>query len=127
MAVADGHGPTGPERLPDGDLSIADIPSDPQPQDEATITSVILFAQTFNGYVEIGQFDDPAWEPIKPLIDEWPPAPLDRSSVRDLRAALFYWQRRHYDQGGWNTADAEAQDLKMVSALLQEIRQRMRP
>jgi hypothetical protein len=119
----------GPDRsaLPDGDLSLADIPPDPQPRNEATITSVILFAQTFNGYVEIGGFDDPAWEPIKALIDKWPRESWDQSSVRDLRATLFYWQRGHYHQGGWYTAEEEERDLAKIRALLQQMRKRLEP
>ena len=118
---------TGPEQsaLPDADLSLADIPPDHQPQDEATITSVILFAQTFNGYAEIGQFDDPAWKRMKALVDDWPRAPLEASSLRDLRAALFYWQRGHYHQGGWYTAESEEHDLASIRALLREMRQRL--
>ena len=120
MDAADGRR----SAIPSEQLTIADLPPDPYAGDEDAILAIIIFAQFYNGYVEISQdTSGPGWRAPLALREAQSAGELQHATLDELRAALFGWQRAHYFQGGWYTEEGEAEDLAWIRLVLGRLRE----
>lgn len=100
-------------RIPTADLKLADIP-----EATASNTEIIRFAQSLNGYQEVGGEASNLGRYIQPLRDQ----PFEAIPLNDLRILLFARQRAHYHQGGgWGDDDPVMDEMR---SLVAEIRKR---
>ena len=102
--------------LPTEALTVSRVPGP-----DASTTDIIRFAQTLNGYTEVGGEDASALGAyIKPLKAAAPKS----LSLRDLRILLFARQRAHYHQGGGWPGEPDTL-MEAMRALTAHIRERV--
>jgi hypothetical protein len=95
-------------------LTLDDIPGP-----DASDRDIIVFAQTLNGYAEVGGEARDLGLYVKLLRGQ----PLEMLSTNDLRILLFARQRAHYHQGGgWPDGDPIMDQMRMLT---HEIRNRV--
>ncbi len=93
--------------IPTDKLTLADIP--PPKADEGEI---VRFAQTLNGYHEVGGEASDLGVYVKQLEAQ----PLPQLSLNDVRILLFARQRAHYHQGGrWGDEDPLMDEMRMLT------------
>ena len=100
--------------IPTEELTLSHVPASDSASGE-----IIRFAQTLNGYHQVGgQARDLGVYVAK--LDE---QPVEALSLDDLRILLFARQRAHYHQGGgWPGSDPLMDQMRMITA---EIRLRL--
>ena len=98
--------------IPTEELTVDNVPA----PDCADI-EFIRFAQTLNGYNEIGgQAGD-----LGAYVTKLNERPVELLSLEELRILLFARQRAHYHQGGgWPDGDPVMDEMRMVTELIRE-------
>ena len=100
--------------IPTEDLTLDHVPAS-----DATDRDIIHFAQTLNGYNQVGG-DMGNFGTYVAKLEKQKPAAL---SLQDLRILLFARQRAHYHQGGgWPDGDPLMDEMR---TLTREIRSRL--
>jgi hypothetical protein len=99
-----------PMTIPTKDLTLDDVPAS-----DSSDVDIIRFAQTLNGYHEVGGEARDLGIYVTKLDDQ----PLDSLSLDDLRILLFARQRAHYHQGGgWPDGDPIMDEMRMLTVLI---------
>lgn len=97
--------------IPTSELTLDNIPA-PDCMD----IDIIRFAQTLNGYVQVGGPASNLGVYIKTFKDR----PLEDLSLEDLRILLFARQRAHYHQGGgWPDGDPVMDEMRRLTLEIQ--------
>jgi hypothetical protein len=92
---------------------------DQVPLPDCSNGEIIRFAQTLNGYEQVGGPAANLGAYIKPFRDR----PIESLSLEDLRILLFARQRAHYHQGGgWPDGDPIMDEMR---GLTLQIRSRL--
>lgn len=100
-------------KIPTEKLALDDIP-----RSDASDLDIIRFAQTLNGYKEVGG----EARDLGLYVNQLRGQPLELLSTNDLRILLFARQRAHYHQGGgWPDGDPLMDQMRMLT---DEIRSR---
>ena len=100
--------------IPTDKLTLADVPVP-----DSSDLEIIRFAQTLNGYDQVGGDAHRLGAYVKRLQER----PLDDLSLDDLRILLFARQRAHYHQGGgWPDGDPIMDQMRRLTL---EIRSRL--
>ena len=100
--------------IPTNDLTLDDVPAS-----NASDRDIIRFAQTLNGYNQVGGNMRDFGGYVANLDNQ----PLAAHSLHDLRILLFARQRAHYHQGGgWPDGDPLMDQMRMLT---REIRSRL--
>ncbi len=103
-----------PRLIPSEELALDDVPAS-----DSSGSEIIRFAQTLNGYEQVGGEARDLGVYVKELRKQ----PLERLSLDDLRILLFARQRAHYHQGGgWPDGDPIMDQMRQITA---EIRSRL--
>ncbi len=96
--------------IPTNELTLADVPSP-----GSSGVEVIRFAQTLNGYQQVGGEARDLGVYVKKLDEQ----PLDSLSLDDLRILLFARQRAHYHQGGgWPDGDPIMDEMRRLTVVI---------
>ena len=100
-------------------ISTDELTLDHVPASDATDRDIIRFAQTLNGYNQVGG-DMRDFGAYVAKLEKQPRAAL---SLQDMRILLFARQRAHYHQGGgWPDGDPIMDAMRMLT---REIRSRL--
>ena len=101
-------------QIPTDALTLDDVP-----RPDAARAEIIRFAQTLNGYQEVGGQASDLGAYVAALKTQTPSS----LSLNDLRMLLFARQRAHYHQGGgWPDGDPIMEQMRAITA---EIRSRL--
>ncbi len=111
------------DTIPTDQLTKGDIPAA-----DASDVDIIRFAQTLNGYNEVGGEASDLGRYLKKLDDGKgaylhcaTSEMLDALSLIDLRILLFARQRAHYHQGGgWGDHDPIMDEMRKVTDVIRE-------
>lgn len=111
------------DTIPTDQLAKADIPGA-----EASDIDIIRFAQSLNGYDEVGGEASDLGKYIKRLnggegtyLDYATCEMLDSLSLNDLRILLFARQRAHYFAGGgWGDHDPIMDEMRKLTDAIRE-------
>lgn len=96
--------------IPSKDLTLDDVP-----RAGASDLEIIQFAQTLNGYGQVGGQASELGE----YVDKLNQQPLTALSLDDLRILLFALQRAHYYQGGgWGEDDPILEQMRRVTRVI---------
>ena len=100
--------------IPTEELTLDDVPASDSSDGE-----IIRFAQTLNGYDQVGG----EARDLGIYVAELDEQPLEALSLADLRILLFARQRAHYHQGGgWPDGDPIMDRMRQITV---EIRSRL--
>ena len=100
--------------IPTEKLTLEDVPERDSPEIE-----IIRFAQTLNGYEQIGG----SVRDLGAYVEQLDKKPHKALSLNDLRILLFARQRAHYHEGGgWPDGDPIMDQMQL---LMVEIRARL--
>lgn len=101
-------------------IPTSEITLDIVPAADASNREIIAFAQTLNGYEQVGgQARD-----LGSYVSKLAAQPIEDLSLEDLRILLFARQRAHYHQGGgWPDADPIMDQMRRLTM---EIRSRLK-
>lgn len=96
-----------------------ELTRDNVPLSDASDIEIIRFAQTLNGYHQVGGEARDLGVYVTKLDEQ----PLETLTLEDLRILLFARQRAHYHQGGgWPDGDPIMDQMRMLTV---EIRLRL--
>ena len=100
--------------IPTDELTLDDVPVS-----DAADREIIRFAQTLNGYDQVGG----SVRDFGTYVAKLDKQPVDTLSLHDLRILLFARQRAHYHQGGgWPDSDPLMDEMRKLTL---EIRSRL--
>ena len=95
--------------IPTEELTLDDVPAL-----DASDGEIIRFAQTLNGYEQVGGAARDLGIYIKRLKEQ----SLEALSLEDLRILLFARQRAHYHQSGWPNGDPFMDEMRMLTEVI---------
>ena len=99
-----------PVIIPTKELTLDNVPAS-----DSSDIEIIRFAQTLNGYQEVGGEARDLGSYVTKLKER----PLDALSLDELRILLFARQRAHYHEGGgWPDGDPIMDQMRMLTAVI---------
>lgn len=96
--------------IPTKELTLDSVPTS-----GSSDVEIIRFAQTLNGYQQVGGEARDLGAYVTTLDEQ----PLEALSLDDLRILLFARQRAHYHQGGgWPDGDPIMDEMRMLTVMI---------